>query len=140
MLVDLEHSPCHILMFNNAYPEFPPFVALREVKITGNKLEAPPKWLAKLLASITSAPELSSIQFVFGASSDVTPEGIEGCAKDGGWMVIDSWLATLAKSHGGFLILTVVLKIPVCGEQPTLRSFLSECRGAGVEVVVQLRD
>ena len=67
----------------------------------------------------------------------VVEEEIERCAFDDRWILIDRWLSCLAEGRGKHPALAVVLSIPFDGDPPRLRSFLSECRGAGVEVTLR---
>lgn len=66
-------------------------------------------------------------------SSDVR---IERWALDERWMLIDGWVARLARNRRGSTTLVVVLLIPFDGEPPRLGYFLSEARSVGVEVRV----
>jgi len=67
----------------------------------------------------------------------MSPEGIEGCASDDRWILIDRWLGRLAEGRGRYPVLKVVLSIPIGRKPRKLGSFLSGCRGAGVEVVMK---
>lgn len=111
-------------------------MALRELQIYLGRLQTPPRWLANILTAITSAPELSSIYFGLGSLSRATPEELERCASDYRWVLIDRWLACLAKGYGQHPALTVVLSMQNNGEPLRLGMFLPECRSVGVEVVV----
>ncbi|KAF9648609.1 hypothetical protein BDM02DRAFT_3115234 [Thelephora ganbajun] len=121
-----------------SYPcaELPPLVALREIHVHLRRFQTPPRWLADSLTAITSAPGLSLIRFESSSLSDIALEGIEMWVLDNRWILIDRWLARLAEGRGQCPVLTVVLSVPTYGEPPRLGSFLSECKGAGVGIVV----
>ena len=134
---DLAYAPNEEDRASHPCAELPPLTALCELRVGLGYLQIPPRWSTHLITAITSAPELSSIHFGFGMSPGVIEEEIERCASDDRWILIDGWLSRLAKGHGQRPVLVVVLSIPFDGDPPRLRSFLSECRGAGVEVVLK---
>jgi len=135
-LEDLAYAPNEEDCTSHPCAELPPLMALCELRVGLGHLQIPPRWSAHLITAITSAPVLSSVHFGFGMPPGVVEEEIERCASDDRWILIDRWLSHLAKGHGQCPALAVVLSIPFDGGPPKLRSFLSECRGAGVEVVL----
>ena len=118
-------------------PDLPSLVALRHLHVMalGSQLDAPPTWLINLLIAIT-APELSAVHLEFGTDFGETPVEVEKCASDHRWILVDKWLARLARARGRRPILEVVLWISFDRIPPKLGNLLSESRGAGVEVRV----
>ena len=136
VLVDLAYAPDEENYASHPCTELPPLVALCELRVGLGYLQIPPRWLVHLLTAITSAPGLSSIYFKLDLPSTMGQEEILGFASDDRWILIDRWLASLVEGHGQCPVLTVILLIPNARELLGLGTFLSECRGAGVEVVI----
>ena len=136
MLIDLTHGPDKEPISAYSCSDFTPLVALRELQVRGSVLRASPAWLTNVLAAVTSAPELSLVHFEFDSVCNMIPEVFEEFVCDYRWTLVDRWLAHLVRGRGQLSVPVVVLSIPFRGEPPKLGTFLSESRGAGVDVKV----
>ena len=137
-VVDMKYRQDNEVHPDDLFPDLPPLVALRRLHVMalGSQLDAPPTWLINLLIAISSAPELSAVHLEFGTDSGEMPVEVEKCASDHRWILVDRWLARLARARGRRPVLEVVLLISFDRIPPKLGNFLSESRGAGVEVRV----
>ena len=110
---------------------------LHEIQAQLDRLPTHSKWSENLLTIIASAPEMSSIRLEFYTTHDITPAGIRSVRP-----VPDE-----SRSTGGQFVWLVIMECPALtvvpwspstrGEPLISRSFLSEYRDAGVEVVIK---